>query len=87
MLGENILCVSLGSETKPPAMSRPITDDLFKKWVTCKNEFSVLFCFLFCLGEGARGVIYPEKGGGGGGGMEVRGEGDYIPIATLSPPE
>ena len=33
-----------------------------------------------------------EKGGGGGGGegeagMEVGGEGDYIPIATLSPPE
>ena len=26
-----------------------------------------------------------EKGGGGG--MEVGGEGDYIPIATLSPPE
>ena len=25
--------------------------------------------------------------GGGGRGMEVRGEGDYIPIATLSPPE
>ena len=24
---------------------------------------------------------------GGGGGMEVGGEGDYIPIATLSPPE
>ena len=23
----------------------------------------------------------------GGGGMEVGGEGDYIPIATLSPPE
>ena len=29
-----------------------------------------------------------EMGGGGGeGGMEVGGEGDYIPIATLSPPE
>ena len=26
-----------------------------------------------------------EKGGGEG--MEVGGEGDYIPIATLSPPE
>ena len=26
-------------------------------------------------------------GGGGGGGMEVGGEGDYIRIATLSPPE
>ena len=26
-----------------------------------------------------------EKGGGGG--MEVGEEGDYIPIATLSPPE
>ena len=32
-----------------------------------------------------------EKGAGGGGGekggMEVGEEGDYIPIATLSPPE
>ena len=29
-----------------------------------------------------------EKGGGGGEeGMEVGEEGDYIPIATLSPPE
>ena len=35
-----------------------------------------------------------DKGGGGGGGgregeggMEVGEEGDYIPIATLSPPE
>ena len=33
-----------------------------------------------------------EKGGGGGGGggaggMEVGGEGDYIPIATLLTPE
>ena len=29
-----------------------------------------------------------EKGGGGGkGDMEVGEEGDYIPIATLSPPE
>ena len=29
-----------------------------------------------------------EKGGGGGEGMEMGGEGDYIPIATrLSPPE
>ena len=29
-----------------------------------------------------------EKGGWGwGGGMEVGEEGDYIPIATLSPPE
>ena len=26
-----------------------------------------------------------EKGGEGG--MEVRGEGDYLPVATLSPPE
>ena len=26
------------------------------------------------------------RGEGGGGGMEVGGEGDYIPIATLSPP-
>ena len=28
-----------------------------------------------------------EKGVGREGGMEVGGEGDYIPIATLSPPE
>ena len=28
-----------------------------------------------------------ERGGGGEEGMEVGGEGDYIPIATLSPPE
>ena len=28
-----------------------------------------------------------EKGGKGEGGMEVGEEGDYIPIATLSPPE
>ena len=28
-----------------------------------------------------------EKGGGGQGGMEVVVEGDYIRIATLSPPE
>ena len=28
-----------------------------------------------------------EGGGGGGGGMEVGEEGDYIPNATLSPPE
>ena len=27
------------------------------------------------------------EGGGGIGGLEVGGEGDYIPIATLSPPE
>ena len=27
------------------------------------------------------------KGGGGEGSMEVGGEGDYTPIATLSPPE
>ena len=27
------------------------------------------------------------RGGGGGGDVEVGGEGDYIPIATLSPPE
>ena len=27
------------------------------------------------------------RGDGGGGGMEVGEEGDYIPIAKLSPPE
>ena len=36
--------------------------------------------------------VYYERGEWGGGvgggvGMEVGGEGDYIPIATLSPPE
>ena len=30
---------------------------------------------------------YWGRGEGGGGGMEVGGEGDYIPIATLSPAE
>ena len=30
---------------------------------------------------------YEGRGEGGGGGMEVGGEGDYIPIVTLSPPE
>ena len=28
-----------------------------------------------------------RRGVGGGGSMEVGEEGDYIPIATLSPPE
>ena len=34
-------------------------------------------------------TAYWGRGGGGEGGvgMEVGGEGDYIPIATLSPPE
>ena len=36
------------------------------------------------LGEGGEGG---EGGGGGGGCMEVGGEGDYIPVATPSPPE
>ena len=30
---------------------------------------------------------YLGQGEGGGGGMEVGEEGDYIPTATLSPPE
>ena len=30
---------------------------------------------------------YQGRGEGGEGGMEVGGEGDYIPIATLSPPQ
>ena len=30
---------------------------------------------------------YEEWGDGGEGGIEVVEEGDYIPIATLSPPE
>ena len=30
---------------------------------------------------------YKGRGEGGGRGMEVGEEGDYIPIATLSPPE
>ena len=32
-------------------------------------------------------TAYYGRGEGGEGGMEVGGEGDYIPIATLSPPE
>ena len=31
--------------------------------------------------------IIRDRGRWGEGDMEVRGEGDYIPIATLSPPE
>ena len=33
------------------------------------------------------GLLGTGRRGGGEGGMEVGGEGDYIPIATLSPPE
>ena len=32
-------------------------------------------------------LIRDREKGWGEGGMEMRGEGDYIPIATLSPPE
>ena len=32
-------------------------------------------------------TAYQGRGEGGGGSMEVGEEGDYIPIATLSPPE
>ena len=32
-------------------------------------------------------LIRDGEKGGGGRGMEVGGKGDYIPIATLSPPE
>ena len=32
-------------------------------------------------------TAYWGQGERGEGGMEVGGEGDYIPIATLSPPE
>ena len=32
-------------------------------------------------------LIRDGEKGGGGGGMEVGEEGDYIPVATLSPPE
>ena len=41
-------------------------------------------------GPGERGEKRGEAvgvGGEGGGGMEVGGDGDYIPIAILSPPE
>ena len=31
--------------------------------------------------------VYLGRGEGGEGGMEVGGEGDFIPIATLPPPE
>ena len=33
------------------------------------------------------GVVGTGRRVGGGGGMEVGGEGDNIPITTLSPPE
>ena len=46
--------------------------------------------YIWCL-TSTETVRDGEKGGvcvcGGGGGMEVREEGDYIPIATLSLPE
>ena len=32
-------------------------------------------------------TAYSGRGEGGEGGMEVGGKGEYIPIATLSPPE
>ena len=32
-------------------------------------------------------TAYSGQGEGGQGGMEVGGEGEYIPIATLLPPE
>ena len=32
-------------------------------------------------------AAYSGRGERGEEGMEVRGEGDYIPVATLSPPE
>ena len=39
--------------------------------------------------DGEKGCGGGGGGGGGGGeeGMEVGGEGDHIPIATLSPPQ
>ena len=39
------------------------------------------------VGEGGKAGTSPRPWDGGKGGMEVGGEGDYIPIATLSPPE
>ena len=50
----------------------------------------VCFCFLVCFRGGggvSNSVTRSWGGGGGGGGMEVGEEGEYIPIATLSPPE
>ena len=32
-------------------------------------------------------LVRDKEKEGAGGGLEVGGEGDYIPIATLSPPE
>ena len=43
-------------------------------------------CVCVCVRR-ARLVRTILGGGGEGGGMEVGEEGDYIPIATLSPPE
>ena len=44
---------------------------------------------LCCLMSTETMRLIRDGGGGGwvGGGIEVGGEGDYIPIATLSPPE
>ena len=43
--------------------------------------------FRLPLGQTGSRKAYLGQGEGGEGGMEVGEEGDYIPIATLSPPE
>ena len=50
----------------------------------CDQCLSMVQCCLTST-ETIRLIRDGEKGGGRG--MEVRGEGNYIPIATLSPPE
>ena len=41
----------------------------------------------WCFNVHRNHPAYWGRGEGGKGGMEVREEGDYIPIATLTPPE
>ena len=56
---------------------RPFLLRLFFHCFSASPVFLPFFFLLLLLGTGRRGK----------GGMEVGGEGDYIPIPTLSPPE
>ena len=57
----------------------------------CLTHLKSLWFLCVCGGGGGEGGLSFRIGDGekglGGGGMEVVEEGDYIPIATLSPPE
>ena len=60
------------------------------QWYVAWASVRTTVRFLLTFTETIRLIRDGEKGwgvGGGGGCMEVGGEGDYIPIATLSPPE